>query len=115
MIFQTIDVEQRLKNLQRDYSELQNTHDRLERAGEDRECELRSEMTRLLEEQENCEQERIEGEERVRKLETKVAEMEKCMKEPEIPRNKISEVRLVYTHHNLRKACLFCRIKCHRS
>ena len=95
-----------MKNLQEDYSELQNTHDRSERARENRESELKSEMDRLLAENEKWHQEKIEGEVQVRKLEDRVAEMEKSLNEPKISQNITSEVKLAYIYSSC-KACLY--------
>ena len=82
IIIQILEVEQRLRNLQGDYSGLQDAHDKLERDRVEQVSELESEMERLaerereMEEEGRRERERVEGE-----LQVRVRELEKALEE----------------------------------
>ena len=78
--FQAAEVEQRLKSLQGDYSALQNAHDQLERDGAARESELKCQIARLVEgEEQRGEEEkvgRMEMEKTVVELQKRITELE---------------------------------------
>ena len=88
-------MEQRLRRLQEDYSELQKTHDELEVERRDCEDRLRSEIESLRRERQEREK---EGEKVVKDLQEEIKELKRSLREAEVQRAKNPEVHIIYTH-----------------